>query len=269
MAGRVKRAAFSLTMCWGIDEADFSRRRVMRAIASALTLLLLAGAAPAAAQPRQPRDGLGRGSSVADASREAPLPGVGRAGRSSGPGRKVRDYSWIYIDLPEPHEIKVHDIVTIIVDEKSEVTIQSRFNRQKNSNLKAELKEFVRINDRDNLDNAAQNSPTIDTNLTGRFNTTGQVADQEGIRYRIAATVVDVLPNGNIVLEARKTIQSNHELWEYTLTGVVRSADIARNNTALSENIANLKITKYQRGKVYDSTKRPWGVVLYDLLSPF
>ncbi|NOX55279.1 MAG: hypothetical protein GXP27_12745, partial [Planctomycetes bacterium] len=59
--------------------------------------------------------------------------------------RRIRDYSWIYIDAPEPREIKVHDIITIIVDEKAEVTVNSRFDRQRNSNLNAELNEFIRL----------------------------------------------------------------------------------------------------------------------------
>jgi len=181
----------------------------------------------------------------------------------------MRDYSWIYMDAPRPRIIKVHDIVTILVDEKSEVMLNSRFNRQRTSNLKAELKEFIRLGNRNRLENAADNQPTIDTNLQGRIQSQGQAWDQEGIRYRIAATVVDVLPNGNIVLEARKAISSNRELWEYSLTGIMRSKDILPNNTATSENIANLVIVKKLDGKVYDSTKVPWGVWLYDKLSPF
>ena len=95
------------------------------------------------------------------------------------------------------------------------------------------------------------------------------MSEQEGIRYRIAATVVDVLPNGNIILEARKSIRSNKDIWEYSLTGTLRPQDIQQDNTALSENIANLAIVKKSRGKVNDSTQRPWGILLYDALSPF
>ena len=65
--------------------------------------------------------------------------------------RTIRDYSWIFIDAPEQREMKVHDIVTVIVDDKSEATVNSRFNRTKNTNLKAELKEFIRLNDDGNL----------------------------------------------------------------------------------------------------------------------
>jgi len=187
-----------------------------------------------------------------------------------GPHRKrIRDYSWIYIDPPQPQEIKLHDIVTIIVDEKSEVIMNSRFNRQRQSKLKAELKEFVRIGQGGNLAPAALNAPTIDAQLQGTLNSTGQLTDQEGIKYRIAATVVDVLPNGVLQLEARKKIQTQDDISEYTLTGELRATDVNPDNTASSENIASLNIVKQQKGRVYDSTKRNWGYRLYDLLSPF
>lgn len=180
----------------------------------------------------------------------------------------IRDYSLIFLDAPQPREIKEHDIITIMVDEKSEVTMNSRFNRQRNANIKAELKEFMRLKDA-NLENAADNQPTIEGNLQSRNQSTGQLSDQEGIRYRIAAMVVDVRPNGNLVLEARKTIRSNKDLWEYTLTGEIPSRAVNRDLSALSENIYALSITKKLRGKVYDSTKRPWGTALHDLLFPF
>ena len=183
--------------------------------------------------------------------------------------KRIRDYSWIYIDPPEPAEIKLHDIVTIIVDEKSEVIMNSKFNRQRRSVLKAELKEFVRLGETGNLAPAALNGPTIDAQLQGQLNSTGQLTDQEGIKYRIAATVVDVLPNGVLQLEARKTIQTQDDVSEYTLTGELRATDVNPDNTASSENIASLNIVKQQKGRVYDATKRNWGYRLYDLLSPF
>jgi flagellar L-ring protein precursor FlgH len=195
--------------------------------------------------------------------------GQGDLYRASPKPPLIRDYSLIYVPAPEPIVVKVHDIITILVDEKSSVTIDSRFNRNRTETLKAELKEFMRIDSAGNLAPAALNSPKIDTQLQGRLQSTGQVADREGIQYRIAATVVDIRPNGNLILEARKSIRSNRDVWEYQLTGEIRSKDVNRDNTALSENIANLDIVKHQRGKVYQSTKRPWGVVLYDWFFPF
>jgi flagellar L-ring protein FlgH len=186
------------------------------------------------------------------------------------PPMLIKDFAWSYIDTPKAHEVKLHDIVTVIVKEVSEINATSRYNRQRQGTFTAELKEFIRINSQGNLDNAAVNAdPKIDSNLQSRLQSTGQVAEQEGIKYRIAATVVDVLPNGLLVLEARKTIVNNSDLSEYTLTGRIRPQDIAPDNTALSEHIADLNISKKQHGKLHDSTQRAWGVRLYDLLAPF
>lgn len=188
--------------------------------------------------------------------------------------RLIRDDSWVFSDpaLP-PDTVKLHDIIMVVVDEKSEVTLQSRFNRQRRSNLVAGLNEFIRIGDRGQLANAAEDSPTIDVQSNGRSQNTGRVVDQEGIRYRIAATVVNVLPNGNLVLEARKSIRLHDDLWQLSLTGVVSSRSViggpGKDWSTTSEKIANLSIRKIRAGKVYNSTRRRWGMKLYDLIWPF
>ena len=183
--------------------------------------------------------------------------------------RFVHEYSFIAIDAPKPRELKLHDIITIVVSERSQVTVNSIFNRQRNATLKAELKEFIRLDDDLRLTNAAQNQPTIDANLNGRIQSQGQINEAEGVTYRIAATIVDILPNGNLILEARKSIRTNRDAWDYTLAGELRSEDVNRDNTAFSEDIANLQIVKKQRGKVYDSTKVPWGTRIFEIVFPF
>jgi len=201
-----------------------------------------------------------------------PLPGeMGYAApppAMMAPPPTLRDFAWIYIDHPEPKAFKINDIVSVIVSERSEVTLNSRFNRQRNASLKSELKEFVKL-DGLTLVNDAETSPTIDMNQQERIQSTGQVTDQEGITYRIAATVVDIRPNGNLVLEARKKINANDDLWEYTLHGEVRYEDVLVNNTVLSENIANLNIEKRMHGRVQSSTGRRWGNKLIDTFWPF
>jgi len=186
-----------------------------------------------------------------------------------GRAPSVEDLSWLYIKAPEKRIFKVHDIITIIVSEKLQDTRQSRFNRQKNATLKAEINEFIRLGKKNNLRPAAKDKPKIDTNLTGRIQSTGNKTEQEGVTYRIAATIVDILPNGNLVLEARKRIRSDRDITEYTLSGVLRHTDVETNNTAQSEDIANLRIDLRRNGKIYDSTSRSWGTRLFDRFFPF
>ena len=181
----------------------------------------------------------------------------------------VRDYGQTFIDPPAAREIMLHDIITILVDEKAELLVQNRYNRQRNLTFNAQLKEFLRIDDDGNLASAATDGPGVDASLRARLQSDGTATDREGIRYRIAATVVGVLPNGNIVLEARKMIRSSDGAWEYTLTGTIASRDVKNDYTAISENVANLQIEKRQTGKTADAAQRPWGMWLYDKLAPF
>ncbi len=185
------------------------------------------------------------------------------------PQQRLRDVSWTYIDTLQPKRIRVHDIITIIVSENSEVTQNALYNRQRNGIFKTELKEFIRLGDTGNLRPAALDGPTIDMQLRSNLQALGNATSRDSIRYRIAATVVDVLPNGTLVLEARKSIRTNGDLWEYKLTGRISSDRILANSSALSENIADLYISKTDHGKVTDATKRGYITRLYDLLLPF
>lgn len=181
-------------------------------------------------------------------------------------------YNLIFVAPPATKELKLHDLITVVVNEKSQVTVNSKYNRQRNATFKSEIKEFVKLGQGSgfpNLLNAAENSPTIDTAQQQRLNNTGQVIDAEGVNYRITAEIVDIMPNGNLVLEARKEIKTNDDKWQYTLTGICRFADVGSNNTVQSENIADLTITKQQNGKVFDSTKRSWGMKIFDFAWPF
>ncbi|MFN0199257.1 MAG: flagellar basal body L-ring protein FlgH [Planctomycetaceae bacterium] len=71
--------------------------------------------------------------------------------------------------------------------------------------------------------------------------------DRPQLDYRIAAQVVDVMPNGNLAIESRQSYCENNEIWEYVLTGIIRADDIRRENIAFCENIANLDIVKRKR----------------------
>ncbi len=71
----------------------------------------------------------------------------------------------------------------------------------------------------------------------------GEITTRELLVYNITARIVDIRPNGNLVLEARKTMRVDDELVENSLTGTVRAEDIPPNNVVLSEKLAELTTT--------------------------
>ncbi len=57
----------------------------------------------------------------------------------------------------------------------------------------------------------------------------------------MSATVVEVLPNGQLRIEGVKSMEVNHETQKLTVTGVIRKRDVTPDNTITSNKIANLK----------------------------
>jgi flagellar L-ring protein precursor FlgH len=221
-------------------------------------------------RPKLWRTRLGQGIVLLITGLAAPLAAQGPPVIEFENGPEVRDLSLIFIDSPPPPpEIKVHDIIMIEVDEKAEVIVNSRFNRQRNGAYTAALRQFIRFGQNGNLENAATNAPTIEATLQNRLQALGTATDLEGITYKIGATVVDILPNGTLVLEARKTIRSNQDFFEYRLTGTVAASAVTANRTVRTERFANLDIVRSQKGKIFDSTKVNWGTRILDIITPF
>ena len=58
---------------------------------------------------------------------------------------------------------------------------------------------------------------------------------------RMAVTVREVLPNGNLVVEGTRMIKINKNDQDMTFTGIVRGDDVRADNTVLSQNVAELR----------------------------
>ncbi|HPO94367.1 MAG TPA: flagellar basal body L-ring protein FlgH, partial [Phycisphaerales bacterium] len=76
---------------------------------------------------------------------------------------------------------------------------------------------------------------------------------KDNFTARIAAEIIDVKPNGNLVLEARKAIESNGEVSTMVLSGVCRGQDITKSNTIQSSQVANLTLKVEGDGDVKDA----------------
>ena len=89
------------------------------------------------------------------------------------------------------------------------------------------------------------------------------------IIMRVTAEVVDVKPNGTLVLQARQRIKTDDEEQTFTLTGTCRAEDITPDNTVLSTQLFDKDVTKIHTGAVRDTTKRGLLTKLLDVLNPF
>ena len=86
---------------------------------------------------------------------------------------------------------------------------------------------------------------------------------------RMTFIVIDVLPNGNLVVQGTRQRMITREMRTLRLTGVVRPADIGANNIVQSYFIGNLYISYEGRGPESTSTNQNWGGRIFNKLWPF
>lgn len=182
----------------------------------------------------------------------------------------LRETSWTFLEIEPPRDIRLQDKITVIVDEKSQMISEGEVQRRKVSGITARLQDWIHF---DGLsikpDGQIEGDPRIRAQLGSEFRTQSDLETQDGLKFRIAATVVDIRANGDLVLEAHRTIQLNEEIWEQSLSGIVRRDDVLPNNTVLSEDIAELRIMKREVGSVRDGYRRGWFLRILDRYQPF
>lgn len=108
-------------------------------------------------------------------------------------------------------------------------------------------------------------SAEADTSSNGA----GSVSRDENLSVRVAAMVVDVLPNGNLIIAGSQEVRVNFELRDVQIVGVVRPSDIARDNTISHDRIANARISIGGDGPTFNATGQTYGEVLVEGLRPF
>ena len=101
------------------------------------------------------------------------------------------------------------------------------------------------------------------------FNGSGATSSTDTVTAYMTATVVDVLPNGNLVIRGSRWTKVFDSLQQTVLEGVVRPEDISRNNTVLSQNVAEAKIFLVGKGPVAQNQRPGWLGRIWDIISPF
>jgi flagellar L-ring protein FlgH len=109
-------------------------------------------------------------------------------------------------------------------------------------------------------------SPTVGgvglftNNLNGADSFDGEGSATQGNTFTgsLTVTVIDVQQNGNLVVQGDKTLKLNQGDEFVHLSGVVRRADIATDNTVTSDKVAEAHISYSGKGVIAASNKMGW-----------
>ena len=84
----------------------------------------------------------------------------------------------------------------------------------------------------------------MDLKFTKDFEAEGEYARRDNFTARLTAEVLQVLPNGNLILESRTQMKQDQEAFTLKVTGTCRPEDVTPANTILSSQLHDLKIEK-------------------------
>ena len=122
----------------------------------------------------------------------------------------------------------IGDILTIVIDEKTTTSSNKSMSNAKSGKqtLAAGSGIFDFL--------AAATASGSDS-----FSATGKATDTNTVSGKVTVTVIEVQPNGNMVVEGTQSIWQNRDEHKITLRGVVRQDDILGNNTVSSSLVAD------------------------------
>jgi len=234
-------------------------------VGAGLALALLAGAAQAQSSSLflgRANDRVPSTQPASDEPRRSvpPEPAVRMIAGASQAHAAVEQTSLIAVEVPEPKKYKVHDLVTIIVREQKKFESDGEAEQTKKLSLDARLEEWFRLYAGCKLgaDQLRYGEPSVKLGLDGKYSGEGSVEREDKFTTRITAEVIDVKPNGNLVLQARTSFRSDNEDYTMTLTGTCRSVDVNIDNTVLSTQVHDLDIAVSHKGLVRDAMRRGW-----------
>jgi flagellar L-ring protein precursor FlgH len=207
------------------------------------------------------------GGSLLQASQPQP-----QASASGEPASKTPAYDFYAVNPPEPHVLKKHDLVNIVVNEESKSQTSGLSDQERASDFDAKVDAFVKFNlAKLSLQGGAEgaNPPEVKLEGTRDFKGTGEYDRSDTMTIRLEAEVIDVKPNGTLVIQARRHLKVDEEEISVSLTGNCRVQDVDAANSVLSTDLHDLDLTKSTKGEVRDTERRGLIHRLLDIVSPF
>ncbi len=168
---------------------------------------------------------------------------------------------------------RLNDLVTIRVIETIAGSGTADTTATRESELDAGVNTIFGIPNNLNLENLYGKghtfSPSVKGSMKSEFQGTGETNREGRLIGTITAKVVEVMPNGNLTIESRKEITINNEKQILVLRGMIRTEDVAVDNTVLSSKVANAEIFFVGDGVLQEKQSPGWLARFIDRVWPF
>jgi flagellar L-ring protein FlgH len=144
------------------------------------------------------------------------------------------------------------DILTIVVNEAVNGSAGSTTasSKQDSTNVSMAIPLLSQLLGSGGIFGNAQKGGT--TNATSSTAGAGTTTTQTSFTTNIQVEVKDELPNGNLLVEGKRTFKMNKQTQTILLEGTVRRDDVYSNNTVLSSQVSDLRLIADGKGLIAD-----------------
>ncbi len=165
----------------------------------------------------------------------------------------------------------VGDLLTVLVEMNDKASLQSSLTRNRDSSENMNIDSFLGLPEWANgvLPGGASLSPTYEYDRNSNLSGNGAVNRAEKVTFTLAARVVGIEPNGNLVIRGYQQTQVSNEVRYLTVAGVIRAQDITRTNTVSYEKIADAQLAYVSSGEATANTEMKAIPKLLDRYNPF
>jgi len=165
---------------------------------------------------------------------------------------------------------RINDVVTVVVSESATGGNNASTDTSRDTSTAAGITSLLGIEQsilsrNANMGSSISVGGTSANNLKG----SGQTSRDGSLKATISARVINILDNGNFVIEGRRQLTINAEDQYLILTGIVRPDDITADNLIASQYIADAKIVYTGKGIVDDKMRPGWLTRVVDWVWPF
>jgi len=177
-----------------------------------------------------------------------------QSARTPTPSAPGKDISWMNGLATDLRARRVNDLVTIRVIENTSAEGTADSSLDKGSSGNAGVTKLMGLEKKIPGDSTSLVGASAKTTFKGA----GTTSRTSTLTAQMTARVVEVLPNGDLVLEGAREIDINGDRQIAVLTGVLRPSDIQPNNVAFSSAVGQLRIRYFGKGLMKDNLQPGW-----------
>lgn len=149
---------------------------------------------------------------------------------------------------------RVGDVITIMLSESTKSSKKAATDTKKDDDISFDVPSVLGATPMNNGNTLL----AADIAAARAFKGEGNSSQSNSLSGEITVTVVEILPNGNLVVKGEKWFTLNQGKEYIRIAGVVRPQDVASNNVVVSTKLADAQIAYSGEGFVHDSNTQGW-----------